>query len=484
MSTQPVDVIHEGTRITLPVINGQPMTYREGIHWLQRKEKEENEEVAIHHEFRCSPLDGMVALQRALSEIYGWVNCIPTPGFFGDTPPKMIGVAVGPDESIQVPFGRIQVPGVTGYFQTQIKTNENPAFVMSGETQRKYLPQIQKIVELVREKLRKESIYKGKAVKVSWEFLRQGRSYDPMVDCPQFMALDPSLEASLIFGDRVAKDLSIGLFTPIEQSEACRKYGVPLKRGVLLYGPYGTGKTLTANITAIKAGRNGWTFVYLDSVLDLKLGLQFAQAYAPAVVFCEDIDRVMSGERSVGLDDVLNTLDGVDTKNGEIITVFTTNHIEKLNPAVLRMGRLDAIVEVSPPDAGAAERLVRLYARDLLEPTADLRAIGERLAGKIPAFIREVTERAKICAIARLTGGDIKGHVTQADLMAAANAMETHNGLIWNKRTASRAQRRLVLEFPEKMDVSHFSTGTEPVYEKIDDDDYEDDDDDLVSVSQ
>jgi transitional endoplasmic reticulum ATPase len=205
---------------------------------------------------------------------------------------------------------------------------------------------------------------------------------------------------------------------------------VPLTRGVLLYGPYGTGKTMTAYVSALKAVRSGWTFIYLESVQDLKKGLEFAAKYAPCVLFAEDIDRVITGERSLSMDDVLNTLDGIDTKGAEIITVFTTNHIEVINPAMLRMGRLDTLVEVLPPDAKAAERLVKLYSRGLLSKEANLSRIGKTLEGQIPAFIREVTERAKIAAIARIGNDSIEGKVLEEDLISAAKAMETHANML------------------------------------------------------
>lgn len=443
-----VEIVRQGTQIILP----PGMSYDEGIEWLMRKKDEEMKEVAFRHEIDCSPLDGMVAFQKALAEKYGFVNLVPTPGFFGSNPPKMIGVPVGPNETIHVPYGRMTIPGVDGYIEMDLKTNPSTALILYGKTRRRCEAAINEIAALTRKHLKSGSIYKGKAVKVSfeWETLQaQGvRRYDMIQDAPAFMDLNPELEATLIFGEKVAGDLNIGLFTPIEQAEACRKYGVPLKRGVLLYGPYGTGKTLTANITALKAQKAGWTFIYLDSVRDLKRGLEFATQYAPAIVFAEDIDRVMSGPRSLALDDILNTLDGVDTKNGEIITVFTTNHIEKINPALLRMGRLDALIEVAPPDAGAAARLVKLYSRGLLEETANLDKIGERLAGKIPAFIREVTERAKIAAISRLGGADIEGKVQEVDLLTAAHAMETHNALIWGSRKPKNPAPEVFVRLP------------------------------------
>ncbi|MFA7278726.1 MAG: ATP-binding protein [Sterolibacterium sp.] len=438
-SVKDVTIVHEGTQIILPVIKGKPMGYDEGIEWLQRKKKEDEAEVGVHNILPCSPMDGAVALQKAIASIYGWSQGVPTPGFFGDTPPFMVRVETGVNESVQVPFGRIQIPGIEGHLQTGIQTEPHLAFVIGGKVKKKHAKAINEIVDLAREILKTDSIYKGKAVKVAFDYLDEDgdrvRDYDPLQDSPKFMDLGSISDDSLIFGEKVLKDIEIGLFTPIEQTAACREFGVPLKRGILLYGPYGTGKTMTAYVAALKAARNGWTFVYLDKTHDLKMGLQFAAQYAPCVIFAEDIDRAMHGDRSYQIDDILNTLDGVDTKGAEIITVLTTNHIENINPAMLRMGRLDTLVEVTAPDAKAAERLVKLYARGLLDEKADLKKIGIALAGKIPAFIREVTERAKIAAIGRTDGGNIKGKVLQEDLLAAASAMETHENFLKPKES-------------------------------------------------
>lgn len=435
-----INVIHEGAQIILPLVDGKPMDYDEACRWMQRKRDEENQEVGVRHDLECQPLDGAVAFQKAMAKKYGWTSLVPIPGFFGDRPPVMIGVAISATETIQVPMGRIEVPGVSGYLETHFHDDK---FLIVGKVKQKDAHQINEIVALTKKFLREESIYKGKAIKMDFAWKREDengerqKDFNPMNDAPRFMELSGTKDDDLIFGDKVLDAIQIGLFTPIEQSEACRKYGVPLKRGVLLYGPYGTGKTMTAYVSALKAQRHGWTFIYLDSARDLKHGLEFAAKYAPAVLFAEDIDRVINGERSLSMDDVLNTLDGVDTKNGEVITVFTTNHIDIINPALLRMGRLDTLVEITPPDAKAAERLVKLYSRGLLEEDASLIRIGKQLEGQIPAFIREVTERAKIAAIHRLNGGDITGKVREQDLISAAKAMENHANMLKPKEQDS-----------------------------------------------
>jgi len=439
-----VEVVRQGKQIVLP----EGMSYDVGIEWLRRKREEDERNIGVHYEFHYSPLDGAVAFHKALADIYGWRELVPTPSFWGETPPTMIGVPVAVDKTIQVAWGRVQIPGIEGFLSTGLIPEPTPRFAINGQVKQKHKDEIQKIAEKTEYFLKTESIYRGKAVKVSFEWQREGYDFDPTDHCPKFMSLTGVHEDDLIFGADVSNALNIGLFTPIEQAAACRQYKVPLKRGILLYGPYGTGKTLTANVTALKTGKHGFTFIYLDNVLDLKKGLQLASQYAPAVLFAEDIDRVLDGQRTLSMDEILNVLDGVDTKGGEILTVFTTNHVQAINPAILRMGRLDTLVEVKPPDTEASVRLVKLYARGLLHDEVNFEEVGKVLSGKIPAYIREVTERAKIAAIHRLNGGNIEGQVREQDLLDAAKALEPHEELLKPRDVEPAGSPRLMVEVP------------------------------------
>jgi SpoVK/Ycf46/Vps4 family AAA+-type ATPase len=120
--------------------------------------------------------------------------------------------------------------------------------------------------------------------------------------------------------------------------------------GILLAGDPGVGKTLTAYVTAKKAVDHGWTFVYLSHAADLANGIRFALQYAPCVLFVEDLDRIVAGDdRTEEIDDVLNSFDGVDSKDKELITVLTTNHLEKIPGVALRPGRCDTLVVVTAP---------------------------------------------------------------------------------------------------------------------------------------
>lgn len=413
-----VVVLREGNQIVLP----EGMSFDDGMEWLRRKKVEEDREVAINEQVDAFPLDGAFALWKAISRKYGFAGLIPTPGFWSDRPPAMIGVATSPTTSVQVPWGRIQIPNIIGHIDTHVGQKDGrQIFIIGGVVKQKYKKEIADLAQATRDIVKSESIYRGKAIKVAFPELSP-EDFNPTSHAPKFLDTASVREEELIFSADVSLLVKDSLFTPIEKTEQCRKYKIPLKRGILLEGPYGTGKTLTAYVTAKKCVDNGWTFIYLESVADLQRAIYFAQQYGPAAIFAEDIDQVLKGGRNDAMNGILNTIDGVDTKSSELIVVLTTNHVELINPAMLRPGRLDAVIPIRPPDGRAAEMLIRLYARQLISDGESLAEVGKLLNGHIPAVIREVVERSKLSAIGRLEDGHPL-QLTGKDLVAAGKSM-------------------------------------------------------------
>lgn len=417
------DIEYEGKKITLPG-DPAPMAIDDAITALKRKQKDENQEVDVFELVDAFPLDGAVAFVKALKHLYGWANSIPTPGFFGPENPKMITVQTGLNSSVQVPWGQFQVPGVENPIKVDATRTENgPAFVILGTVRKKEQRVIKQIAELTREILKTESIYRGKAVrlKVSSDGQLKLRGE------PEFIDTSSAKPEDLIMSRDIEEQIETSLLTPIKHTQACIDNGIPLNRGILLEGKYGTGKTMTAMMTGQCCEQNDWTFIILDNVKGLKDALLFAQRYQPAVVFAEDVDRIADSRNESG-NDLLNTIDGALTKSAKVITVLTTNYVEKIHNAMLRPGRLDAVISVTPPDGEAVSRLLRLYARDLISPEETLREVGSHLQGQIPATIREVVERSKL---SMLSGG--REILVENDLLIAAKGMTRHLELLNGK---------------------------------------------------
>lgn len=419
-------IVRVGDQITIP----DGMSFDDAIMALDRKRREEDKEIAVEETFDINPLEGALAFNEALIEKFKWitVDTIKSKSFFApDQPPKYINVPINLNNTVQVPWGRLTIPGVDGHVDTswQIKRNK-PVFCLRGEMKFKSKDIFADICSLTRKFAKEQSIYKGKALKASFPRLEEATSMEDFF--PEFLDLSSIDTDSLVFSKELEQIINVTLFTPIEKTNECRKHNIPLKRGILLEGPYGVGKTLTAHVTAKKCIDNDWTFIYIASVDDLANAIEFARQYQPAVVFSEDLDQALQGKnRDDQVNRILNTIDGINAKGTEIIVVLTTNNVENITQAMLRPERLDAVISVMPPDADAVIRLIRQFAKNQISENEDLTEVGKKLAGHIPASIHEVVQRSKLAAISRTGEG---AQITAEDLLIVANGMIRHLKLL------------------------------------------------------
>lgn len=395
-----VDVLWNKDRDVKRIMLPEGMKIPVAIEWLERKMTELEKRVELNEVFDYYPTDGAVAFWRALEAIYGFADPQAQRTFFGENPPQFITVKTSTTESIRVPVGEIKVADLDGSFYSSWKIQKGkPAFSLTYVGKKKNQGEVERVIRETRSILENASIYKGKAIRVNFPRLDRVESIDEFE--PEFMDTRNTDPTSLVFPADVDKKIRTSLFTPVQFTERVRKAGVPLKRGVLLAGPYGTGKTLTASVLAHLCEKNGWSFLYLKKVGDLATAIEFAKMYGPAVIFSEDIDEVLgTQERTDTVNGILNTIDGVDGKQNEVMVVLTTNHVDKVNRAMLRPGRLDDVITVRPPDADAAIRLVKQYGGSMVKEGEDFTESGRRMAGMIPAVIREVVERAKLASLA------------------------------------------------------------------------------------
>lgn len=418
--------------------------------WLKAYQDSFETPVAFHEAFDTFPQDGAVAVFKALQDKFGFVE--HQTAWFGAAP--MMQVQVGPGKTIQVPWGSFTIPG---YENLSFTVGTHPAkdtfhFCVSGTVKKKDKAVVDDIIERIRTNLKNHSIYKGKAISLKFEENFDPMNFEPDDVAPEFLDLTRVNEDELVLSENLMRMVNDSLFTPVEKTELCKKLGIPLRRGVLLSGTYGVGKTLTSQIQALKATNNGWTFIYLKDVEDLAEGLRVARQYAPAVVFAEDIDAVMGGaDRDDEMNEILNTIDGIELKGKDVQVVLTTNHVERINPAMIRPGRIDALIEMTPPDAEAAQKLLRVYGKGLIDAKTDLTEVGKILSGHRPAMIAETVQRAKLSAATRMQAdSDISSFkLLSSDLEAAARSMDHHVALVDGKGSKE------TLSDLEKIGVAH-----------------------------
>ena len=390
------DVVHHGEKLIIP----KDMKIPDAIDLLKRREKYLAEKVQHSATYKVFPWDGAWVFADVLKQRYGWAPGEPIPQFFmgmkiGETPPRIMQIDSGVNETTDVPWGDFSIPGSTIIVNTGGEFNgDDLHFKLTGSCHREDEAKLKALFDDVRIALQKRSLYRGKAITIQFNQMDTG---EPMsVPTVTFMDTDID-ETKVVYAAPVQAMIDTSLFTPIKRVKDLEANGIPFKSGVLLGGPFGTGKTLAARVAAKLAVENDVTFIYIRRADEIVRAIQFARLYyqSAAVVFCEDIDRVTSNKRDAVFDNILNTIDGIDAKSTRVMVVATTNELESINPAILRPGRMDAVIVVTPPDAAAVEKLIRVYAGDALGDTEDLSQAGVALAGQIPAVIAEVVQRAK-----------------------------------------------------------------------------------------
>lgn len=167
--------------------------------------------------------------------------------------------------------------------------------------------------------------------------------------------------------EEVVRQLEIDIIVPMERDDLAKELGIRAKRGVLLYGAPGTGKT---SIGRALAHRLHSKFFLLDGTVisgtdefyqKVQQIFEAAKHNAPSILFIDDCDVLFENQDEFGLYRYLLTmLDGLESKSNTQVTVmFTAMNIGSLPPALIRSGRVELWLEMKLPDALARTAMLK-----------------------------------------------------------------------------------------------------------------------------
>ena len=199
-----------------------------------------------------------------------------------------------------------------------------------------------------------------------------------------------------------------------------QRLGAMVPKGVLLAGPPGTGKTLLARAVAGEANVPFY-FVSASEFIEFIVGVgasrvrdlfETAKNNAPAILFIDELDaigRTRGGSLSVGghdereqtLNQILTEMDGF-TGTEHVIVLGATNRPEILDPALLRPGRFDRRLTISPPDQAGRRQILEVHARGVpLADDVDLDAVASATPGMVGAELANLINEAALTAARR-----------------------------------------------------------------------------------
>lgn len=245
--------------------------------------------------------------------------------------------------------------------------------------------EIEEFISGVEDIAEKENIYRGKKIEFG------GRM--------QFLDVKDKSWDSIILSPLIKREIRANTVCFLKKREMWSTFGIPSKRGVLLAGEPGTGKTIICK--ALMAESKGITCITTDAyglgadgyITEL---YEMAEDLSPSIVFIEDIDLIglnreeyhySGGSALVAL---LAALDGVEEKQG-IITVATTNNIQSLDRALSRRpSRFDHVIEIPFPGIEERKKIVGLLCRKIPLDEPSREYIAQKTEYCSPAQLQEI----------------------------------------------------------------------------------------------
>jgi cell division protease FtsH len=258
-----------------------------------------------------------------------------------------------------------------------------------------------------------------------------------------------------------AKDELVEIVDFLRNPDRYLRLGGMIPKGVLLFGPPGTGKTLLARAVAGEAGvpffsLSASEFVEIlagagaSRVRDL---FKTAREEAPAIIFVDELDAIgkrRSGgtvtggtdEREQTLNQILTEMDGFSPSEG-VVVIASTNRPETLDSALLRPGRFDRRIGVTPPDIKGRRAILEVHARKVpLAGDVDLQKLAADTPGMVGADLRNLVNEAALTAARR--------HHEQVTADDFATALE---------RIILGTERRLTLSREERERTAYHEAG-------------------------
>lgn len=209
--------------------------------------------------------------------------------------------------------------------------------------------------------------------------------------------------------------------------------GQHLKRGLLLHGPPGVGKTHTVRYLISRLADTTIVELTGESLRMISAACSVARTLQPAMIIVEDVDLIAE-DREMGsgnhplLFELLNEMDGL-AEDADVVFLLTTNRPDLLEPALAaRPGRVDQAVELDLPDTSARRRLFELYRGDLDVDVSRLDSVLERTDGVTASFLKELLRRSAVLAAEQSDRGPLQVSAQQLDA-ALDELLDTRNAM-------------------------------------------------------
>ncbi len=229
---------------------------------------------------------------------------------------------------------------------------------------------------------------------------------------------------------------------PLRHPQLFKSVGVKPPRGVLMYGPPGSGKTLIARAVANETG----AFFFLingpeimsklagESESNLRKAFEEAEKNSPAIIFIDEIDSIApKREKTQGeverriVSQLLTLMDGLKSR-AHVVVIAATNRPNSIDPALRRFGRFDRELDIGVPDETGRLEILRIHTKNMkLDDTVDLEQVSRETHGFVGADLAQLcTEAALQCIREKMDVIDLEDDTIEAEILDSLAVTQDH----------------------------------------------------------
>jgi len=229
---------------------------------------------------------------------------------------------------------------------------------------------------------------------------------------------------------------------PLRHPQLFKTLGVKPPKGVLLYGPPGSGKTLIAKAIANETG----AFFFLlngpeimsskpgEAEENLRKAFEECEKNSPSIIFIDEIDSIAPNrEKSHGetekrvVAQLLTLMDGAKGR-GQVVVIAATNRPNSIDPALRRAGRFDREIDIGIPDEVGRMEILRIHTKNMkLAPDVDLEAVAKNSHGFTGSDLKSLCQEAALqCVREKMDIIDIEDETIDAEILDSMAVNNEH----------------------------------------------------------